>query len=721
MMKTLLLPALMMAALAGCKAGPATPVQEILPLPTPSLRPEPTPTESPKCPEVKPGTLLLENEPMGYCLLYPDDLQLIGSFTGGFCLVPAGPTMGCHNARSFVAVEEAAGRSADQVADALIAQQGFETDRSTLIIDGEQAVVLASVPAQDSLRTIMVVHEGRLYELRFVLPYPADPADVVEQFERLYSTVLDSIAFIPPAAAQAPEPDPAARGTAEIVFVKDGNILAWEEATGGIRSLYNTGDVIRVEVSPDGQMLAFVRRAFFAAGGFDANEQSALWVMRVDGSNLRELVSARALRTQLNAAEANSTNFPRLAWIPNSQRLLYSGNLYNAHGYGEGAHTPLSGVYVVDAVTSATEVLAPAAENLEFAISPDGEQVALVSTTSLSMVDTDGRNRHPDLFVYPAYGVPGAITPMRIWTKDSSAVLITGPIEEVSPILIRYTVYRVPADGSPAQAVITLEASSAYPAFSPDGARVVFDRWAPRGPAGEGGEVRGWIITGIQPDLGPLEMAEGSPGVMWSPSSNAYALEPLIFDPQGLAHGRAKLFSLCPNAVQAVELCSPAFDFGEQIESLEWLDQTRFLYVTYAPPRRLLLGSLDGSRTFIAEDPFDFAAVPATCRDDSEFVADVTIPDGTRLAPGTVFNKVWRLRNSGDCPWGGYRFTYLSGDRMSGPRSIPVPVVQPGGEVDLTVTLIAPEAAGLGRGVWQMFTPAGEPFGARPYVEIEVE
>ena len=208
----------------------------------------------------------------------------------------------------------------------------------------------------------------------------------------------------------------------------------------------------------------------------------------------------------------------------------------------------------------------------------------------------------------------------------------------------------------------------------------------------------------------------------WSPGSSAYALEGFTFDAQGLARGRSKLFQLCPNAVQVVELCEPVLDFGEQIESLEWLDRTRFLYVTYGPPRQLYLGSLNGSRTFITVEPFDFAAVPTACRDDSDFVTDVTIPDGTRLAPGTVFNKTWTLRNSGDCPWDeGYRFTYLSGERMSGPRSIPVPVVQPGREVDLTVTLIAAGGSGVYRGVWQLFTPAGRPFGARPYVEIEVE
>lgn len=36
---------------------------------------------------------------------------------------------------------------------------------------------------------------------------------------------------------------------------------------------------------------------------------------------------------------------------------------------------------------------------------------------------------------------------------------------------------------------------------------------------------------------------------------------------------------------------------------------------------------------------------------DARFVQDVTIFDGTELAPGTNFTKIWRLRNSGTLPW----------------------------------------------------------------------
>ena len=59
---------------------------------------------------------------------------------------------------------------------------------------------------------------------------------------------------------------------------------------------------------------------------------------------------------------------------------------------------------------------------------------------------------------------------------------------------------------------------------------------------------------------------------------------------------------------------------------------------------------------------------------------------------------------------------------MMGPRSAPLdePVL-PGEEVDVSVMLIAPEAAGTYQGQWQMFAPDGTPFGTRPYVVIVVQ
>ena len=138
-----------------------------------------------------------------------------------------------------------------------------------------------------------------------------------------------------------------------------------------------------------------------------------------------------------------------------------------------------------------------------------------------------------------------------------------------------------------------------------------------------------------------------------------------------------------------------------------------------------MLGSLDGWATVIAEDPQDparFAFVASTCRDDSAFVADVTVPDGTHIAPGEALQKTWRIRNTGDCAWdNSYRLSFLSGDRMSGPRSAPLGgTVEPGEEVDVSVMLLAPAEAGTYRGYWQMFAPDGSPFGTDMYVLIQV-
>jgi hypothetical protein len=92
------------------------------------------------------------------------------------------------------------------------------------------------------------------------------------------------------------------------------------------------------------------------------------------------------------------------------------------------------------------------------------------------------------------------------------------------------------------------------------------------------------------------------------------------------------------------------------------------------------------------------------------------------MSTGTVFQKTWRIRNTGDCAWdASYRLTFLSGNRMSGPRSAPLEVeVQPGEEVELSVLLVAPESAGTYLGRWQLFAPDGSPFGTGPYVSIQV-
>jgi len=91
----------------------------------------------------------------------------------------------------------------------------------------------------------------------------------------------------------------------------------------------------------------------------------------------------------------------------------------------------------------------------------------------------------------------------------------------------------------------------------------------------------------------------------------------------------------------------------------------------------------------------------------AQFITDVTIPDGTIMAPNEAFNKKWRLKNIGTCAWTGFSLIFDSGDAMSGPATKAISTLNPGQEVDLDVNLIAPATVGTYRGYWRINTNTG--------------
>lgn len=103
---------------------------------------------------------------------------------------------------------------------------------------------------------------------------------------------------------------------------------------------------------------------------------------------------------------------------------------------------------------------------------------------------------------------------------------------------------------------------------------------------------------------------------------------------------------------------------------------------------------------------------PAGC-DRATFVTDVNVPDGTIFAPGAVFSKTWRLKNSGYCTWTkDYKITYYSGEVMNAQTAVNMPFyVYPGETVDVTVNMIAPNNPGSYRGFWILSNASGALFG----------
>jgi hypothetical protein len=107
------------------------------------------------------------------------------------------------------------------------------------------------------------------------------------------------------------------------------------------------------------------------------------------------------------------------------------------------------------------------------------------------------------------------------------------------------------------------------------------------------------------------------------------------------------------------------------------------------------------------------ASAAQTCTDRAQFIADVTVPDGTRYDPGATFTKTWKLRNSGTCTWStSYTMVFDSGTQMGTTASVAMPSsVPPGNSVDVSVPMTAPSAAGHYIGYWKFKNAAGVLFG----------
>ena len=98
--------------------------------------------------------------------------------------------------------------------------------------------------------------------------------------------------------------------------------------------------------------------------------------------------------------------------------------------------------------------------------------------------------------------------------------------------------------------------------------------------------------------------------------------------------------------------------------------------------------------------------------DNSVYISDVTIPDGTLVAPGQTFTKTWKVSNNGTCAWTAtYQIIFISGDAMGGKATAIGKIVNPGESVDVSVTLTAPAAAPNITGTWRLSNDKGQPFG----------
>jgi len=99
--------------------------------------------------------------------------------------------------------------------------------------------------------------------------------------------------------------------------------------------------------------------------------------------------------------------------------------------------------------------------------------------------------------------------------------------------------------------------------------------------------------------------------------------------------------------------------------------------------------------------------------DNAAYVSDITFPDNTKVLPGQTMVKTWKVQNTGSCAWNtSYAVVFLDGTQMGGVSTNITAPVNPGYQINVSVTLTAPTTTGTYTGRWILANANGADFGS---------
>ena len=111
-----------------------------------------------------------------------------------------------------------------------------------------------------------------------------------------------------------------------------------------------------------------------------------------------------------------------------------------------------------------------------------------------------------------------------------------------------------------------------------------------------------------------------------------------------------------------------------------------------------------------------------TCEDGLTFIDDVTVPDFSLIATGSLLDKQWLVQNSGSCNWDNrYRLRMVNGNALGAPLEQSLYPARAGMQATLRIVFIAPMVQGEYYSEWQAFNSQGIPFGDTFFIKIIVQ
>jgi len=114
-------------------------------------------------------------------------------------------------------------------------------------------------------------------------------------------------------------------------------------------------------------------------------------------------------------------------------------------------------------------------------------------------------------------------------------------------------------------------------------------------------------------------------------------------------------------------------------------------------------------------------AAPVPSEYGAQFVKDVSIIDGTVVAPGQKLVKKWLIRNTGEKAWPkGTKLVSLPKSTFGKTVEVEVKGVGKDQTIELVASLVAPQKTGPHTARFQLALPTGEKFGHKYWVNIAV-
>lgn len=109
------------------------------------------------------------------------------------------------------------------------------------------------------------------------------------------------------------------------------------------------------------------------------------------------------------------------------------------------------------------------------------------------------------------------------------------------------------------------------------------------------------------------------------------------------------------------------------------------------------------------------------CQNGLAFIADITIPDGTVVTPGAVFDKTWEVENIGTCGWTEeYSLRHVGGSNLGAETTLPLYPARAGTRALINIRFTAPAESGTIHSAWRAYSPDDQPFGDAVYVQMIV-